>query len=248
MPLKQKIGISCWICILAITYFLKHPSVLLVLALGIPLVVMGIGPSLYKKINLPQQYWFIPLCTSMSFPIFFADFHTLINFSIDHSLLSIMLTVFSPIMLLISRIKECYQSIKISMIIESCSNHVLLKNVIQFVWLLVAEELLFRYIFFQYATNTSHAALYILINCLIFIYYHYFNRFSYRFYKLKDYIYHGLFAINVGVLFMYTNSFLLCVICHLLYNSIQFVTLILSSQSIRRVFIRGENNENTYTG
>ncbi|OEH94283.1 CPBP family intramembrane glutamic endopeptidase [Bacillus solimangrovi] len=239
MPNKQKIGIFFWLIIFIVTLSLRQFEILkLVTLLGLPLLIMGFGPMFYQKISLNRKFWFIPIVVSINLGIFFIDINPI---PFNSSVITIvLLTLFIPIILLIFRLKECYQTIKTTQLFEPLNNTDFLRMLCQSILLLIGEEILFRGVFFQTLYNEKYAVELIVLNILIFVYYHYFNRFSASIYKTKDYIFHGLLAINLSVLYIYTQSLFLCIISHFIYNSISILSLLLRSSIYQNFKKKGD--------
>lgn len=236
MPLKQKVGISVWLLVFLLSFFLESlPHFLFVLALGLPLICMGFGPTIYQKIKLPKKYWFIPLCTSLSFSFILIDLKEIFYFQSNWE--SWIMAILFPILILLFRVKECFQTIKVSSILEPIKTTESFKRFFQSLWLLVGEEALFRMLFYNVISSTY----FIGINALLFIYYHFFNRYSFRMYKVKDYLFQGVLAIHLGVLYLYTNSLIFCILSHLIYNSFYFIGIIINTNFSKK-FLKGVKN------
>lgn len=194
---------------------------------GLPLLVMGFGPSIYRVIYLNKRYWFIPICLSMSIGLLFIELSdTYINE--DNFLQIIILTIILPLALLLARYRDIKESYTVAKILDPLKMGEFLKMFFQAIWLLVAEEVLFRAVFFQ-TFNSKYLVYLLILNSLIFIYYHYFNRFSSSIYQVKDYIFQGILALILSFLYVETQSILLCIVAHFIYNSTYIFSLILRS-------------------
>jgi len=243
VPLKQKIGIMlCFFILLLTVAFQNFDLSILIVALGLPLLLMGFGPSFYLKVNLPKKYWFIPLCVSISITILFIKEPKGI-FTFTSTWESWLMVISFPILLLALRMKECYQTIKIARILDPLPHGEFFRRFILGFWLLVSEEILFRAVFFSILNDEYNSSFIVVLNALLFIYYHYFNRNSSMMYKVKDYIFHGILAMYLSVIFLNTNSLLYCIVGHFIYNSIYFISLSQNTKFARKLFKGAENGE-----
>lgn len=244
MPLKQKIGLIVWLMILLVVLGLNDSDIIKLVALmGFPLVFMGFGPRIYPKLHLKQKFWFIPLCSSITLPIFFIDRQADLLYFVatwEYWLLAILPPLFS----LLFRIKECYQAIKVSILMEPIQTRVFIRRFIQASWLLAAEEILFRALFYDVLSNQGHYIYYFALNAIVFVFYHHFNRFSN--YKLKDYVFQALLAIHLSALYIYSDSLIFCIISHFVYNSVYFITMVLNTKILEKMKIKGGSNGRSF--
>lgn len=208
---------------------------------GLPLLVMGFGPSIYRVIHLNKRYWFIPICLSMSVGLFCIELSDT-YITKKNSFQIILLTVILPLLLLLVRYRDIKESYRVAKVLDPLKVGEFLKYIFQAIWLLVAEEVLFRAVFFQ-NFNSQHLINILILNSFIFIYYHYFNRYSSSIYQIKDYIFQGILAFILSFLYLQTQSILLCIIGHFIYNSIHFFSLILRSPIYKKMVKEGDNYE-----
>lgn len=224
MPQKQKIGLIIFSLIILSSILADNTMVtILFTGLILPLMIMGFGIILYKKIYLPLIYWPFPIIITMCLPVYI--FNIPIKWVSTDFTYYFVVIVFSLILLL-SRYILVKEAIRVSKILDPISNTECFRKIINLLLIIIAEELLFR-IFFN-SVFTEQGWLGIIIGSMLFTYYHYFNRFSANIYRLNDYFYHFLLASGLSLTMInFDGAVLPLIIGHIIYNSTNFITVII---------------------
>lgn len=228
MPNKQKIGLIIYFSLIVISYFSPNQSLkFMIIGIGLPLVIMGVGPFLYEKINFPIRFRYIPLLVAMVLPLLLFKVPIKWTFSDISSYIFVCLLT---LILLLSRLNKIKEAINVAYILDPISTKLLVHQLTKIITFTICEELLFRVFFFHYISNPGLTE--IILGAIIFTYYHYFNRYASSTYTFLDYLYHFFLSIILGISFIYFDNLVLPIIFgHLVYNSINIITLLIQKNN-----------------
>lgn len=221
MILKQQVGITLIISIYILNIIFNLVPQELIIFLSLPFFIMAYGPYIYTKLHINKIFWFIGISISL-------NIGWIINVNNDPniSLLTVTLSLLFPGLLLMTRYKENYHIFFASSILKSPKKKIFIRNLLQIIFFTIGEEVLFRKVYFYYVNNNY--LIFFIFNSLIFVYLHYFNRFSNNLYSIKDYFYQFILNFWLCFLYIFTDSIILCIISHFTYNSVLIVSSIIN--------------------
>lgn len=227
MPTKQKIGLTLWAILLITVFFTKFHWVPLFFLLGVPFLIMGFGMRIYPRIGLPKKYWSVPICLSLTLPLFvYPDQLQILPRQMGWA----PVPVAAALLLLLSRIREGKEAMQVARLLEPIATRDFCRQLLIMFWLLGAEEIMFRS-FLVGLAPASWGLASLLIGAGLFTYFHYFNRFASSLYRTKDYLYLALLSIALGVSFINGSGLISCVFAHLAYNATQWISLFIRHQN-----------------
>lgn len=223
--------ISLFICILLlIILFSFRSKYLVVLSSSYLLIILGIIfiPILRKKYKYPvalhQILYGLPFFNGLLFIS-----------SINIGILKIqiipflLITLFSLGLLFFSRKEIITELTSIKSNVPITIRNFLI-SFFYILYSIISEEVYFRLFLIGYFKD-YFGLFSVLISSIFFIHAHYINRWANIAFTKKAYFLQFLLSILIGVFFFYTDSLLLCIFSHLIFNSILWMPL------VKRLFI-----------
>ena len=223
---KQIITSEILLLFIIICLYFEVPYKILTFLIVYEVIVIGAMfiPSLPRHIKYPK--WIHTIIYEIPF-IITAFFYIPINNhkTIDYVVVGIISLVATSILLLIAR-KEYLKNITSITINMPISIKIFMIEVLRMIFQIFFEEVCFRRFFIGWIKQ-EYGIITILISSLLFTYTHFLNRWANV--KFNKFIYGEQFILGLilGSAYYVSDSLLICIICHLVFNSSVLLNLVI---------------------
>lgn len=202
--------------------FIKDEIIVVLFTLFVTLFITFL-PYIYSSLKYPLWLHFILYNLPMFWVFPFVNKKNVVN--IERFVYVFFITLCLMIIILLLSLKElkisiCSKETKIPL-----NEKYFYIEIIKFTYSVVSEEFFFR-LFLITFLHQHYGLLSIPLSACIFVYLHYINRWSNKMFSIKSYIMQFLFSLIVGFAFIYTNSIVLCIIFHSIFNCSELIIIV----------------------